>query len=372
MDTLTEPEYRTIEAPTHQCSRCARDAAARPHDGVHVFAGTERQVQDHLYTPNAEHAEYRTYGLPYEPLPTRPGVPGVEVTVRGEWYEQVIPPRCRKPRPVTRYVQTVVTIPVVPASDAPMAFTVDDGSRGVTFVRAWGDALYRPHLRQPWRASSEDENRHLTVEDEPPATVTHDGYRNRSGGVGSDGEWAKQVHDGYPGRNAPSIIIDGCWWVRTHEPRYGVQTFGMGRNHGGTSLGVYWDDPNGVGPRDVFPANQYEKAREHALHVAHERGDTDSAARIAAADAPVEVHDPDQVRLIPALTWDTGLREALNAAARDYNNAINNDSAPRNPSEEDAWEALVAAREALAAASSAQFIPTYRETQKPPSECRPY
>lgn len=369
MDTLTEPEYRTLEAPTHQCSRCVRDARSFDHLYFPVFAGTEDEVRAHART---EHDTYPGCGLPCEQLPTRPGAPGVQITVRGEWYEQVIPPRCRKPRPVTRHVQTVVTIPVVASEDAPLAFTVDDRSRGVTFVRSWHEALYRPDLRHPNRASSEDENPHLTIEDEPPATITHDHYRNRSESVASDGQWAKQVHDAFPGCNASRIIIDGCWWVRTHEPRYGVQTFGMGSNHGGTSLGVYWADPNGVGPRDVFPADRHEKAREHALHVANERGDTESAARIATSDAPIEVNDPDQVRLIPALTWDAELREALNRAASDYDNAINNDRSPRAPSEEDAWEALVVARVTLAAASSAQFIPTYRETMKAPVECRPY
>lgn len=76
------------------------------------------------------------------------------------------------------------------------------------------------------------------------------------------------------------LIIDNEVWSLTGEPRYVIHVFGLGRNHGGTSLSVsnYYNE--NISRNAYFNANERDKAIERALEIAEGRGDTKYLDRI--------------------------------------------------------------------------------------------
>ena len=71
------------------------------------------------------------------------------------------------------------------------------------------------------------------------------------------------------------MVADGVLYRRTNEPLYAIDTYGLGNNHGGTSLNITTHDPSGYIPRFVYSALDAELAVKEAQEVARGRGDTD-------------------------------------------------------------------------------------------------
>lgn len=70
------------------------------------------------------------------------------------------------------------------------------------------------------------------------------------------------------------ILVDGELYSQTAEPRYVINTFGLGHNHGGTGMFCeYHYNPN-IRKDNYFSALQGEQAVAHANKVAAGRGDT--------------------------------------------------------------------------------------------------
>ena len=83
------------------------------------------------------------------------------------------------------------------------------------------------------------------------------------------------------------LIFNGEIWERTGEPMYEVVTFGLGHNHGGTSMFVTNCYNENVGYKNYFNALHRKEAIEYARQVAAKRGDTDSLQNIGDVDIPV-------------------------------------------------------------------------------------
>ena len=99
-------------------------------------------------------------------------------------------------------------------------------------------------------------------------------------------------------RAASFLLVDGVLWKKTGEPVYKACTFGLGNNHGGTSLMLAnryevneWDTDC------LFNALQQEEAIQYAVEIARQRGDTESIPRIQARRSSIEVLDPSAVKL---------------------------------------------------------------------------
>lgn len=72
------------------------------------------------------------------------------------------------------------------------------------------------------------------------------------------------------------VIFDNKVWEECGQPYYRVQTFGLGNNHGGTSLFIEWtvaEDHTCI-PSWYYLATERQKAISHAYDVAEKRGDT--------------------------------------------------------------------------------------------------
>lgn len=76
------------------------------------------------------------------------------------------------------------------------------------------------------------------------------------------------------------LCVDGCWHYEIGEPRYEVATFGPGRNDGGTLVFVQTGYDDRIASSSYFNANDYEAAKEKALSLAKQRGDTESVEYI--------------------------------------------------------------------------------------------
>lgn len=92
------------------------------------------------------------------------------------------------------------------------------------------------------------------------------------------------------------LLVDGELYVCTGEPRYCIYTFGLGHNHGGTSLSVdYCYNPN-ITHKRYFSALDGEKAVIEANRIAAARGDTKDIGKFA---AKIVVYLPECVTCDP-------------------------------------------------------------------------
>ena len=92
------------------------------------------------------------------------------------------------------------------------------------------------------------------------------------------------------------ILVDGVLFEQTAEPRYVVNTFGLGHNHGGTGMFVdYYYNPN-IRNDNYFSALDGEKAVAYANAVAAGRGDTDDIGKFKQM---ITVYMPEIVKVKP-------------------------------------------------------------------------
>lgn len=213
---------------------------------------------------------------------TKPAEITAEVTI--EWTEWVLPtPRHRKRQPVTRTGTETAGIRSVTSGDAPLAFTVLAYGRDPEYdIRSHGGALY-----SRVRGESVGDNSPVAVDSGWLARAVRHAYlrsdmeelevRMRVGAIFTD-----------------RLAIDGELWKRTTEPQYLVATFGMGDNHGGTSLMYAVGEYRNHSEESYFLADEFGEAVAAAVRTAEDRGDNRSVERILAL-TPFVVHDESKI-----------------------------------------------------------------------------
>ena len=92
------------------------------------------------------------------------------------------------------------------------------------------------------------------------------------------------------------LVIDGEVWHETGEPRYVINTFGLGHNHGGTGLFVDEYYNSNISRERYFSALDGDKAVSEANRIAERRGDTESMGRF---EKMIEVLLPEAVSIQP-------------------------------------------------------------------------
>ena len=107
------------------------------------------------------------------------------------------------------------------------------------------------------------------------------------------------------------LVVDGAPWRACGEPRYVVQTFGLGHNHAGTSVFVEWSYNPNIAASRYYNANDRVAMQEGFRRVALGRGDTDSVpayeGRVAAGtDERIEVLIPWAFTCDPASEHGSG------------------------------------------------------------------
>lgn len=155
----------------------------------------------------------------------------------------------------------------------------------VTDYRMYDGQLYRPSLRGRYFNCNDAEYR-LPVLGSEIADKLH---------VLCSRDFSKsEVAMKYQEEADRYLIIDGVVWEKASEPFYYVETFGLGNNHGGTSLLI---DRNGrcTDYYHTYSALQREEAVNAAIQVALDRGDTDAVPCLQKNDRYIEVINPDVV-----------------------------------------------------------------------------
>lgn len=118
--------------------------------------------------------------------------------------------------------------------------------------------------------------------------------------------WDREVYGKDTSRNAVVkaarsgmkgyILVDGELYGQTAEPRYVINTFGLGHNHGGTGMFCeYHYNPN-ISKDNYFSALEGEEAVDYANKVAAGRGDTKDIGKF---EPFIICHVPELVKVKP-------------------------------------------------------------------------
>jgi len=119
---------------------------------------------------------------------------------------------------------------------------------------------------------------------------------------------------------AGRVVLGGFLLVKVNEPRYVVQTFGLGHNHGGTGMFVTQSYNPNIGHDSYFNALNYMEACEHADNVAERRGDDRSIPVRPNEGFEIEVLIPEAVKVRPASHHGNGC-DFMNAVESGINAA---------------------------------------------------
>lgn len=92
------------------------------------------------------------------------------------------------------------------------------------------------------------------------------------------------------------ILVDGELYEQTAEPRYCINTFGLGHNHGGTGMFVEYHYNSNIRKDNYFSALDGDAAVEYANKVAARRGDTNDVGKF---EKMIVVHMPELVKVNP-------------------------------------------------------------------------
>lgn len=159
-------------------------------------------------------------------------------------------------------------MPVITADQAPVVARVPHTAWNKDFhdrtvyedIRAWNGGLWSPYLNGE---SSKDNPPVQAGSPAFPAEVDKTGWHYSREQADAEDAATSMLR----GR----VIIDGIVHRRREEPVYYIRTFGMGLNHGGTSLfvGSRSDDPDGPLAARTWPVTAREAAVEAAVQVAH-------------------------------------------------------------------------------------------------------
>ena len=107
-----------------------------------------------------------------------------------------------------------------------------------------------------------------------------------------------EIVDNMQARANKYISLDGELWKECGEPRYVVNTFGLGHNHGGTAMFIEEVYNSNISSKNYFNAVDRDKAITYAKETAIARGDTDSVKRIGKMEN-IEVLIPEFFKVDP-------------------------------------------------------------------------
>lgn len=200
--------------------------------------------------------------------------------------ESVIPPRCRKPRLVTRNDGEVdVEITELTREQAPVAIRASGTTltRDLAFaydLRWWDGQLWTPvsldSNGEPRGRTSGQDNWDWPAL--PEVLDLRQGGRNQCytyefhGTFGSNPR--EEVEAEIQAFAKRHVVIDGIPHRVAPEPRYVVMTFGLGSNHGGTAVMVDSHFNTNIRTESYFGLLELEAALVYATKVAQERRDT--------------------------------------------------------------------------------------------------
>lgn len=217
-----------------------------------------------------------------------------------KYEESYLPPRCRKPRYIEREEYIDVELAEASKEQLQLAFVVDEYDRD-GHIYAYGGKLWRKAITRDiacddsrnslsalkyWNKNS---SRYFRFEFDR----IYSGYKTDRKSVV---EQAQSDMQGY-------LLVGRTLYIETQEPMYCIYTFGLGHNHGGTSLSVNYRYNCNISHMRYFSALDGEKAVKEAKQIALGRGDTDSIKYIK---RKIKVYMPELVSREPSQEHGNG------------------------------------------------------------------
>lgn len=226
----------------------------------------------------------------------------MKITIPYNYTEQIIPKRCRKPRPAVFKSAISISVHEISSKDAPIAilehtkkFSTETNKYEPISIeyRWWNKKLW---VLDKLNRYVGDIDRIQTAEEfiQDPYPMTngtryYSDDRPRQKQRQSIINWAKTI-----------LFIDGVRWTQTDEPRYVIMTFGLGNNHAGigTSLSTANSYNSNISNARYFRIDQYQQAMESAINIALRRGDDKSISYIKDSTT-FDILIPEAIRLNP-------------------------------------------------------------------------
>jgi hypothetical protein len=196
----------------------------------------------------------------------------MKLTVKYEYQEEYIPPRCRNPR--CRQIEKTMSVNIreITSEEAPVAMIVTDyetrdGQFGVCDIPyRW----YKNKLFKVYRHQGGSSTGNLYTLDDVAYNINQNGY-----GYPYDADEKRRKSD-IRKTAKRYLIIDGEIYREAGEPRYCIYTFGLGHNHGGSSFSIDEHYNSNISKERYFNALQREEAIIFFNETASGRGDTNS------------------------------------------------------------------------------------------------
>lgn len=229
----------------------------------------------------------------------------MEIKTWVKYEEKYLPtPRCRKFR--YRTCETYVSVELAETTMTALQKAFEDKSYlGAGLIYLFHDRLWRvAELRDI--CGSNDTERYAT----PLEAVK---WWNLNGSL-----YFSSRYPQYPGLEEMTakaaedmrkyLLVDDTLFVEVAEPRYCIYTFGLGHNHGGTSLSVNYRYNENISYKRYFSALDGDKAVAEANRIAAARGDTDYVGKFT---PDITVYLPECVTVDPVKDHGEG-SELLN------------------------------------------------------------
>ena len=211
-----------------------------------------------------------------------------------KYEESYLPPRCRKSR--YRECEDYINVNLKEAAPDEMRLAFEDNSySGKGKIYYYKGKLWSKVKSGNFMCNPEERGIKTPLEELKYVNAHCSIYFPRSW---RDGEHPDKERMMSAARKAIKnyVLIDGEIYEQTAEPRYVVNTFGFGHNHGGTGMFVeYHYNPN-IRNDKYFSALDGKKAVEYANSVAAGRGDTNNVGKFKEM---IIVYMPELVKVKP-------------------------------------------------------------------------
>lgn len=228
-----------------------------------------------------------------------------------KYEESYIPPRCRKLRYNEREEYINIELAEASKEQLKLAFVVDEYNRD-GHIYAYGGKLWRKAITRD--IACDDEKTPLSALKYWHEHSSQYFYRDWYDHTKND---RQSIIDTAQSDMQKYLLVGRTLYIQTEEPMYCIYTFGLGHNHGGTSLSVDYHYNCNISHTRYYSALDGVKAVKEAKRIALGRGDTDYVKYIR---KKIKVYMPELVRIKPAQEHGDG-DEFINSLEQIINNS---------------------------------------------------
>lgn len=211
-----------------------------------------------------------------------------------KYEEAYIPPRCRKERYREKEEYIYPELKEIRLSDCKLAFE-DNSFEGKGKIYYYNGKLWAKTLKREVCGDAERFSSALDAFSywkEHSSNFFYFSWDREKGVNTSRLAVVRRVNKAFKNY----LLIDGALYGICSEPMYKISTFGLGHNHGGTSLFVTYNYNPNISHKAYFSALKGKEAVECANLTAAARGDTNDLGKF---EEKITVYMPELVKRDP-------------------------------------------------------------------------